>query len=205
MLRKTMCLLFFVTLLSGCISESGTHTSSQAENESRTGESETVRNDEFTEGEIMENAPVQDETGMPYMHRDIEIIYDGYPLTIGKPWDIYNFLDSVKLLTVNDMKGSHTFFNGDVYSFVRKDGNSGQPATLPIGDEDTEIAHLYMSKTKSTESLKAGDVIALEGVLNQPDGIIQKVVKIEITRDIIHLATIAPRPDEMWGTPRMKK
>lgn len=203
MLKKSICMFFCLVLFTGCITDTEL---AKGENTQIDQEETTKKTEEFTQEELMEEAAIQDEEGMPYMNpRDFPYIYDGYNPEFQNPWDTYNLLDSVIILTIEDMQGSKTFIDGDVYSFVNKEGRNTSPAKLPINGKKAKVAHLYVSKTEATTKLKKDDVIALEAVLNQTHGVIQKIVEIHITGEVVHLITRAPQPDEIWGTPRLKE
>lgn len=201
--------MIFCTLsLTGCIQkETAVQNPIETQDKETTGttepneapESQKTEPDEFTLEEIMENAPEQGEDGMPYMNTDFDsITYEGYDPELVNPWDFYDLYDSVIRLTVEDMKGSKAFWDGDVYSFIDKDGRKGKPARLPVGDRKPEIVHLYMSKTEVTEKLKKEDVLALEAIFNYPKGAMVKVIYAETKGEVVHLATICPQPTELW-------
>lgn len=203
---------FCTLLLAGCSKDTTeqktqVETTCKIEEKKNTGAWKTKPED-FKLEEIMENAPKQEEDGTPYMNTGFHrVTYEGYHPELKNPWDFYDFYDSVIRLTVEDMKGSKTFFDGDVYSFIDKDGRKELPARLPVGDRDPEIVHLYMSKTNVTEKLKEGDVLALEAVFNYPDGAMVKVIHADTKGEVVHLATICPQPyTELWESfPTEKK
>lgn len=196
MTKKIIMTIFIAVLLVGCGNGKGNEESGQVkkpEDKIQSSSSEEKgSNNENIEG-----------NGMPYINP--QVTYELSNVEIKNPWDTYNLLDSVIKLKKQDMKGATTFINGEVYSYIDSNGLNDFAVTLPVGNREPEKADLYMSETNVTKKLKTGDVIALEGTTIDPTGSIQKIDKIEITNHIIHITTICPQPQEIFGTPALKE